>query len=76
VGQILVRNLDDKVIARLKAQAGRAGKSLEQSVRDILSEAARPGREEVLAEMDRIRERIGPVGVDMTDWIREDRDSR
>jgi plasmid stability protein len=76
VGQIIVRNLDDSVIARLKARASRTGKSLEQSVRDILSDAAKPSREEVLAEMDRIRERIGPVSLDATDLIREDRDSR
>jgi hypothetical protein len=64
------------VIERLKARALKADKSLEQAVRDILTEAAKPSREEILAEMDRIRERIRPIDVDMTDWIREDRDSR
>jgi plasmid stability protein len=76
MGQIIVRNLDDSVIARLKARANRAGKSLEQSVRDILSDAARPSREEVWAEIDRLREKAGPVTLDATDLIREDRDSR
>jgi antitoxin FitA len=76
MGQIIVRNLDMGVINRLKARALKADKSLEQTVRDILTEAAKPSREEILAEMDRIRERIGRVDVDMTDWIREDRDSR
>jgi antitoxin FitA len=76
MGQILVRNLEDAVIERLKARALKADKSLEQAVRDILTEAAKPGREEILAEMDRIRAEIGPVSLDATDLIREDRDSR
>ena len=76
MGQILVRNLEDGVIERLKARALKADKSLEQTVRDILTEAAKPSREEILAEMDRIRAEIGPVSLDATDLIREDRDSR
>jgi antitoxin FitA len=76
MGQILVRNLEDSVIERLKARALKADKSLEQTVRDILTEAAKPSREEILAEMDRIRERIGPVDIDLTELIRQDRDSR
>ena len=36
MGQILVRNLDDSVIEQLKARALKAGKSLEQYVREIL----------------------------------------
>jgi antitoxin FitA len=76
MGQILVRNLDDGVIERLKARALKADKSLEQSVREILIAAAKPSREEVLAEMDRLREEIGPVTLDATDLIREDRDNR
>ncbi|MGO9485030.1 MAG: FitA-like ribbon-helix-helix domain-containing protein [Rhodomicrobium sp.] len=76
MGQILVRNLEDTVIERLKARALMADKSLEQSVRDILIEAAKPSKEEVWAEIDRLRESIGPVTLDATDLIREDRDSR
>jgi plasmid stability protein len=76
MGQILVRNLEDTVIERLKARALKADKSLEQTVRDILAEATKPSREEILAEMDRLRAEIGPVTLDATDLIREDRDSR
>ena len=76
MGQILVRNLEDSVIERLKARALKTDKSLEQSVRDILIEAAKPSKEEVWAEIDRLRESIGPVTLDATDLIREDRDSR
>ena len=58
MGEILVRNLDDSVIERLKARALNADKSLEQSVREILVAAAKPSRAEILAEMDRISEAI------------------
>jgi antitoxin FitA len=76
MGQILVRNLEDAVIERLKARALKADKSLEQTVRDILVEAAKPSKEEIWAEIDRIRAEIGPVSLDATDLIREDRDNR
>jgi antitoxin FitA len=80
MGQILVRNLEDSVIERLKQRALKAEKSLEQTVRDILTEAARPSRPEILAEMDRIREGMrarhgGDIAFDATAAIREDRDN-
>jgi plasmid stability protein len=52
MGQILVRNLDDQVIARLKQRARDENSSLEQSVRRILTEAARPSRMQVIEEID------------------------
>ena len=76
MGQILIRNLEDSVIERLKRRALKVDKSLEQTVREILTEAARPSRAELLADMDRIRKEIGPVTLDATDLIREDRDIR
>ncbi len=76
MGQILVRNLEDSVIERLKARALKADKSLEQAVRDILAEAAKPSKDELWAEIDRLRESAGRVSLDATDLIRQDRDSR
>ncbi len=55
MGQVIVRNLDDKVIAALKAKAELHGHSLEQELRAILSGAAKPNAEERLALADRIR---------------------
>jgi plasmid stability protein len=40
MGQIIVRNLDDRVIDALKARAARRGRSLESKVRVILERAA------------------------------------
>jgi antitoxin FitA len=74
MGQILVRNLDDSVIERLKARAAREKSSLEQTVRQILEEASKPSKEEVWAEIDRIRERQPKSTIDSTAIIRAWRD--
>jgi hypothetical protein len=56
MGQILVRNLDDDIIERLKAKATDRGTSLEQFVRDALAEAAgRVDRAAWLARLDALR---------------------
>ena len=75
MAQVLVRNLPDDVVARLKARAARARHSLEQELRDILIEAARPQREEVLTDMDRIRALTPKVPqTNSAELIRQDRD--
>lgn len=74
MGQVLVRNLEDDVIDQLKRRAKKAGTSLEDVARNALREAARPSREELLEEIDRIRGEIGPVDFDSTAFIREMRD--
>ena len=75
MAQVLVRNLPDGVVARLKMRAARARHSLEQELRHILIEAARQGRDEVLADMDRIRAMTPNVPqTDSAELIREDRD--
>ena len=75
MGQIIVRNLDDEVIVRLKAKAEAANLSLEQSVRNILEDAAKPSREELWSEIDRIRAMSPPSDIDSTALVREDRDN-
>jgi plasmid stability protein len=74
MGQILVRNLDDMVVERLKAIARSRGQSLEQTVRDILTEAVRPSRDEFWALADRIRQDTKGAPRDPVAIIREDRD--
>jgi plasmid stability protein len=77
MGQVIVRNLDDVVIAAHKQRARARGVSLEQQLRDVLAEAARPSRAELIADLRRIRA-MTPKGprIDSTDLIREDRDNR
>jgi plasmid stability protein len=77
MGQLLVRNLDDAVVERLKRQAEARKISLEQLLREILAAAAGPSRKEILATMDRIRAMTPKkLATSSTDLIREDRDRR
>jgi plasmid stability protein len=48
------------VLERLKARAAEQHKSLEQSLRELLAEAAKPSRAELLAEVERIRAMTPP----------------
>jgi plasmid stability protein len=54
MGQVLIRNLDDDIIAAIKLKAELNGHSLEQELRDILKKAAGPTVEERLAMFDRV----------------------
>ena len=79
MAQVVIRNIDDDVVERLKARAAAEKKSLEQKLRDVLTEAAKPSRAEVIEELRRIRERSPPLppGAPLAeDLIREDRDNR
>ena len=78
MGQVVIRNVDDRVLERLRARAMAQRKSLEQSLRDLLTEAARPSRTELLAELERIRAMAPPRAPGVTyptaeQLIREDR---
>ena len=74
MGQILVRNLDDAIIAGLRRKAETRRSSLEQTVRDILAEAARPSKEEAWAALDRIRAMSRPSTLNSVDILRAFRD--
>ena len=83
MAQVLVRDLPDETVARLKRRAAEAGRSLEAELRDILNTAAEPTREqrkrETLAVLDRIRANSRPWRPGeptAAEMIREDRDSR
>jgi plasmid stability protein len=75
MGQILVRNLADDVIDRLKQRAKGERLSLEQLVRNVLAEAAKPSRAEIIEAARRIRAKMPPSTLDSTELIREDRDN-
>lgn len=79
MAQVVIRNIDDEVMKRLKERARRDGRSLEQTLRDVLTVAARPDREERLAELRRIRDMSPPLppGAPLAeDLVREGRDER
>jgi len=75
MAQILVRNLDDTVVERLRLSAKHKGSSLEQEVRTILTEAAASlNRKELAARAAALRARQAPNTSRAVDLIREDRD--
>jgi plasmid stability protein len=81
MGQVVIRNIDDRVLDRLKLRAAAQRKSLEQSLRDLLTDAARPSRAELVADLERIRtmaplSRPGATYPTAEEVIREARDSR
>lgn len=55
MGQVLIRNVDDRTIERLRLRAELKGHSLEQELREIIKQAAGPTVEERLAMIDRVR---------------------
>jgi plasmid stability protein len=75
MGQVLIRNIDDYVLKRLKKQAADQGLSLEESLRQALAQLARPSKDELIAEMRRIRAMSPPITEPpfSEDLIREDR---
>ena len=78
MAQVLVRNLDDDVLAALRRKAELHGHSLEQELRLVLTAAAQLTGEDRLAFVRRVRA-LTPTGVRQTDsaeLIRQDRDTR
>jgi plasmid stability protein len=77
MAQVLIRDLPDDVVQRLKTRAASKGHSLERELRDIVTAAAPLTAEEKLAIVDRIRSRTPKMAKhDSTDIIREERDKR
>jgi antitoxin FitA len=74
MAQLTVRNLDEEIVAALKARAAARGHSLEQELRDLLAQAARPTRPEIRETAAAIR-RLGraPVRANLEALVREDR---
>ena len=76
MGQVLIRNLDDEVIARLKRLAARESKSLEQKLREIAEREARREQDEFW-ELARIsREMTRGANTDIRAAIDEGREER
>ncbi|MBK8907698.1 MAG: hypothetical protein IPM60_07275 [Rhodospirillales bacterium] len=77
MAQVIVRNLDEAVVAGLKEKARLHGRSLEQELRSVLAQAAGFSPAERLAIANRIRAMTSRAAtLDSTDVIRADRDRR
>ncbi|MBN8807342.1 MAG: hypothetical protein J0I47_03765 [Sphingomonas sp.] len=81
MGQVLIRNLDDGLIADYKQAAASHGRSLEAELREALA-TMRPrprlSKAELIALSERLRANtpLAAAASDSTLLIREDRDSR
>ncbi len=73
---ILVRNVDESVAARLKQMAEERGTSVQQVARDILAENTRIGRAELVKRIAERAARMPLQTEDSTDIIRAMRDGR
>jgi plasmid stability protein len=62
MAQLVVRNLEDDVKARLQRRAQRHGRSTEEEVREILRNAARDDRAGRQPLGSRMRERFAHIG--------------
>ncbi len=76
MANLTIRNVDDKVVERLKKRAKDNGRSLEAELRELLKQAAnRKSPEELLAIADRIAAMTPDVPqTDSAELLREDRD--
>jgi antitoxin FitA len=76
MAQVLVRQLNDKVVDRLKKRAKEHGRSLQSEVKTILEDAV-PDYERAWKRIDSLRLRLKRSSRKFTnsaDLIREDRD--
>lgn len=68
MGQVLIRQIPEETVARLKARAARHGRSLEAELRLILENAVAEPKEEIL----RLREALGGKRLpDSSELVRE-----
>lgn len=74
MGQVLVRNLEDRVLESLRIKAELNGNSLEAQLRLILTQAAGLTGPEKVALARRMQSLSPAQMTDSTDLIREDRD--
>ncbi|MEB3272136.1 MAG: hypothetical protein VKJ44_10920 [Synechococcus sp.] len=77
MAQILIRQLDEQVVAILRQQTRSWGVSLEQSLRELLTAAARQ-HSDVRQRLAELRRETPPLGrtLQVDTLIREGRDER
>jgi plasmid stability protein len=77
MGQILIRRLDDGVLAALKERAARENTSLEATVRQVLADSVLPDRRAVFQSLSRLRAGQKPAkGPSVVALLREARKRR
>jgi plasmid stability protein len=75
MAQVIIRNIEDETLERLRARARRKGVSLEKELRELLMRAARVNREEFRRRAAALRRRVAKrIRFDSVELLREDRD--
>jgi plasmid stability protein len=74
MAQIVIRNIDDAVLAVLRKRAAAFGTSMEEQARRALARAVGLDREAALKRLDDVRRQIGRLeGKSILDDLRRDR---
>jgi len=76
MAQLLIRNINDDAIARLKARAKARGRSLQAETRRILEQAAAVDPDEFWTAADQFRARLAATGMSFPDSTEEIREAR
>ncbi len=75
MGQVIIRNLDDNIVGMLKNRAARHGKSLEQELREILTDTVTGDRRRFIDNLKDLHAKFECRSFpDAAALIREDRD--
>ena len=72
----LIRNIEPVLLEKLRSRAEAHGRSLQAEIHHILRRSVRLSREESIALLEQLRDRLPHFDDDSTPLIREDRDSR
>jgi len=73
VSDLLIRNLDEQTLKRLKQRAKASGRSLQSETRRILEQAAGRSNQQALKVAASWRKQLGKQATDAAEMIREDR---
>jgi antitoxin FitA len=68
MGQVLIRNIDDEVLASLRYKAKVKGRPLEQELREILTIAAPFTADERVKVSEWLQSRWTAIGADLRDF--------
>lgn len=71
----LIRDLDPRVLERLRERAEQNHRSLQAEIHHVLKQSVKLSKEESLRRLAEIRKLLGPSSSDSTQDIREFRDS-
>ncbi len=77
--ELMIKDIDEETVQRLKHRAIFHGVTLEEEAKDILTRTIghkKLSRDEFIQKAEELRKMAGPQKTDSVDLIREDRDSR